>query len=197
MHHFSSGMRQRTSIARGLINDPDLLIMDEPTRALDPVAAAEIRQIVKDRVVQDGRTVLIATNIMAEAEFLCDRLAFINQGQVQMTGSIDEMRYLIENDDVYEIVVSKFDAGYVDDLRRLDGVVSAAADGDADGRTMIRLELRRDAPVVPEAVRIIVASGADVWSCSRRELSVEEMFATLASRTPPAPPARHLEAVPA
>ncbi|MBI5285482.1 MAG: ABC transporter ATP-binding protein, partial [Chloroflexi bacterium] len=63
MHHYSSGMKQRASIARGLINDPDILIMDEPTRTLDPMAALEVRRLVKDRVVNESRTVLIATNI--------------------------------------------------------------------------------------------------------------------------------------
>ena len=194
MHHYSSGMRQRTSIARGLINQPDLLVLDEPTRALDPVGSLEIRRLIKERVANERRTVLIATNIMAEAEFLCDRLAFINHGKVEMTGSIDEMRYLIETEDVYEIVVSNFPGDYLNDLRRIDGVDSAAVEPAEANRMLITLTVRRGAPVVPDAVRTIVATGADVWACSRREMSVDEMFAALARR---APSAREREAVPA
>jgi ABC-2 type transport system ATP-binding protein len=184
MHHYSSGMRQRTSIARGLLNHPDLLVMDEPTRSLDPIAAQEIRRLVKERVANERRTVLIATNIMAEAEFLCDRLAFLNHGRVEMTGSIDEMRNLLESEDIYEIVVSGFPGMCIDDLRRLHGVASAMI-MDAEGdRQMIRITVRRGVPMVPDAIRIIVQTGADVWSCGRRELSVDEMFAALAQRAP-------------
>jgi ABC-2 type transport system ATP-binding protein len=81
MHHYSSGMKQRASIARSLLNDPDILIMDEPTRALDPIGAYELRTLVKEKVLNERRTVLVATNIMAEAEHLCDRIAFITNGQ--------------------------------------------------------------------------------------------------------------------
>jgi len=193
MHHYSSGMRQRTSIARGLINQPDLLVLDEPTRALDPVGAHEIRRLIKERVANERRTVLIATNIMAEAEFLCDRLAFINHGKVEMTGSIDEMRYLIETEDVYEIVVSNFPGDYLNDLRRLEGVESVNVALVDEHKQLITLTVKRGAPVVPDAMRTLVAAGADVWSCARRELSVDEMFATLARRAP----SREREAVPA
>ncbi len=194
MHHYSSGMRQRASIARGLLNQPDLLILDEPTRALDPVGAREVRQLIKERVAGERRTVLIATNIMAEAEYLCDRLSFINHGRVEMTGSIDEMRYLIETDDVYELVTTNFAGDYLNDLRSIDGVDVVTMERTEAGRQLITLTVRREAPVVPELIRFVVGTGADVWSCSRRELSVEEMFAALARR---APSSREREAVPA
>jgi ABC-2 type transport system ATP-binding protein len=180
MHHYSSGMRQRASIARGLINNPELLIMDEPTRTLDPVAAKEVRSLVKSRVASQGRTVLIATNIMAEAEYLCDRLAFINHGRVVMTGSIEEMRDVIETDAVYEMTVSNVGSGYLRRLERIDGVVSVHVSATDDQRQTIKLNARRDATVVPDAVRALVESGADIWSCARRDLTVEEMFSALA-----------------
>ena len=171
-----------------------MLVLDEPTRALDPVGSLEIRRLIKERVANQRRTVLIATNIMAEAELLCDRLAFINHGKVEMTGSIEEMRYLIETEDVYEIVVSNFPGDYLNDLRRIEGVDSVGIEPAEANRQLITLGVQRGAPVVPDAVRAIVATGADVWACSRREMSVDEMFATLARR---APSARAREAVPA
>src|SRR5262249_52994401 len=72
MQHFSSGMRQRAAIARGMLNDPEVLIMDEPTHNLDPLAARDVRNLVREHVADGRRTVLLATNIMAEAEELCD-----------------------------------------------------------------------------------------------------------------------------
>lgn len=193
MHHYSSGMRQRTSIARGLISHPDLLVLDEPTRALDPVGAHEIRCLIKDRVATDGRTVLIATNIMGEAEFLCDRLAFINHGRVETTGTIDEIRDVLATEDIYELEVSAVGACDLDDLRRIAGMRSLTVDPMGGGRQRIILKARQGAPVIPQALRVLVEAGADVWSCERCELSVDEMFAALARRTP----AQEREAVPA
>ena len=83
MHSFSTGMKQRAAIARGLLNEPDILFMDEPTRGLDPLAALELRNLVRNHVADGRRTVLLATNIMSEAEDLCHRIAFLSHGDAQ------------------------------------------------------------------------------------------------------------------
>ena len=76
---FSRGMKQRLHLARGLINDPPVLFLDEPTTGMDPVAALEFRTLVRDLRLQ-GRTLLLTTHDMAEAEALCDRVALIDRG---------------------------------------------------------------------------------------------------------------------
>lgn len=79
----SSGQRQRTNIARALIADPPLLLLDEPTRNLDPVHASALHQLVKDRLVRAyGKTVVLATNVLDEAWQLCDRVAVIREGRI-------------------------------------------------------------------------------------------------------------------
>jgi len=78
---FSRGMKQRLHLARGLIGSPRLLLLDEPTIGLDPVAAAEIRNIVRD-LHSSGITIFLTTHYMGEAEALCDRVAFIVDGSI-------------------------------------------------------------------------------------------------------------------
>lgn len=78
---FSNGMKQRLLIARGLLHDPEILFMDEPTAGLDPVIALEIRQIIT-QLAQDGRTIFLTTHYMEEADRLCDRVAIINHGRI-------------------------------------------------------------------------------------------------------------------
>jgi ABC-2 type transport system ATP-binding protein len=165
MHHFSSGMKQRASIARGLLNDPDILIMDEPTRSLDPVAALDLR-----------RTVLLATNIMSEAEHLCDRMAFINRGRIELSGQIDQLRDRLQADEVHEMVVSGLSRARIESLIELPGVDAFELTPLADERILIAVSVRRGLPIVPEILRCIIENGGDVWSCSERELSLEEMF---------------------
>ncbi len=183
MHHYSSGMKQRASIARGLINDPDILIMDEPTRTLDPMAALEVRRLVKDRVVQEGRTVVIATNIMAEAEALCDRIAFINSGKVEMIGEIAALRSLLQIDEVHQIVAGNLTYAAIESLRAVPDIDSLKAiplDGD---RYRLEVATQRDATAVPTIVRQIVENGGDVWSCGKRELTLDEMFTIIVEKS--------------
>lgn len=78
---FSKGMKQRLQIARGLINDPKILFLDEPTLGLDPVGAKDLRNIILN-LKKHGKTILLTTHYMQEAEELCDRIALINHGKI-------------------------------------------------------------------------------------------------------------------
>ena len=81
LKHYSNGMKQRLLIARGLLHDPEIVFMDEPTRGLDPVIAREIRQLIS-HLAQDGRTIFLTTHYMEEADRLCNRVAIINHGRI-------------------------------------------------------------------------------------------------------------------
>ncbi len=188
MQHFSSGMRQRVSIARGLLHDPDILIMDEPTRTLDPVGSDELRRLIKERVAGNDRCVLIATNIMAEAEYLCDRLAFIKDGRLQQTGSVDQLRALLESEEVHELTVSGLSPHALAGLGRTCGVRSIEVAPGPEGRYMARLSVEHGSEAVPLMVRRVVECGGNVWSCTRRELSLDEMFTLMARAVEPSNP---------
>lgn len=81
LKRFSNGMKQRLLIARGLLHDPEILFMDEPTLGLDPVIALQIRQLIT-QLAQDGRTIFLTTHYMEEADRLCNRVAIINHGKI-------------------------------------------------------------------------------------------------------------------
>ncbi|MBE7002732.1 MAG: ABC transporter ATP-binding protein [Ruminococcaceae bacterium] len=88
---YSKGMIQRLQIARGLINDPEILFMDEPTVGLDPVGARMLRDIIR-RLKEEGCTVLLTTHNLAEVEELCDRPVIINKGKVIARGTPGEIK---------------------------------------------------------------------------------------------------------
>lgn len=80
---YSSGMKQRLAIARGLLSDPGILILDEPTKALDPVAVQQVKELITDNIHQDKkRTLLIATHSFGEAESLCNRVCIMKKGSI-------------------------------------------------------------------------------------------------------------------
>lgn len=91
--NYSAGMKQRMAIARGLLNDPAVLFMDEPTRSLDPGAAKNLRDFIKDHIVKEqGKTVFICTHQLDEAEQLCDRVAILDEGRMKAIGNPGELK---------------------------------------------------------------------------------------------------------
>ena len=88
---YSSGMKQRLLIARALVNDPQILFLDEPTRGLDPSSARELRQIVRE-MSQQGTTVVLTTHYMEEADELCDRVAFLSAGKIVAMDTPTELK---------------------------------------------------------------------------------------------------------
>jgi ABC-2 type transport system ATP-binding protein len=89
---YSSGMKQRLAIARGLLSDPDILILDEPTRTLDPVSAEDISDIIAERIHNKrGRTLLVATHSLTEAQSLCNRVCIMKQGRIIQYDYIEKL----------------------------------------------------------------------------------------------------------
>jgi ABC-2 type transport system ATP-binding protein len=99
---YSRGMRQRLHIARGLLHDPEVVFMDEPSIGLDPVGARELRQTVQS-LVDAGKTVLLTTHYMFEADALCDRIAVINGGRIVAHGTGDDLKRAVANRTIVEI----------------------------------------------------------------------------------------------
>jgi len=88
---FSNGMKQRLLIARGLLHEPDILFLDEPTRGLDPMIAFEIREIIS-QLAKRNRTIFLTTHYMEEADRLCDRVAIINHGRLIALDKPDNLK---------------------------------------------------------------------------------------------------------
>jgi ABC-2 type transport system ATP-binding protein len=87
---YSKGMQQRVGLAQALINDPDLLILDEPTSGLDPLGRMKVREIIQ-RLKNDGKTVFFSSHELGEVETVCDRVAIINQGELQVEGKVEDL----------------------------------------------------------------------------------------------------------
>lgn len=105
LENYSSGMRQKVAIARALLHDPPILLLDEPTLGLDPNFARYIRKQIRAISEKYGKTVLLTTHYMAEAEQLCDRVAFINKGNIVAVDKPSKFKAMVKEKAVVEVAV--------------------------------------------------------------------------------------------
>ena len=134
----STGQRQKMNLARGLLNDPWILFLDEPTLGLDVSAARSLRELIVDwKGAVPGRTILITTHYMAEADELCDRIAIVDRGRILAIGSPDELKRRVQRESIFRLELDHL-VGGASAIASLPGVVSAKA-GRSDQKCLNRV----------------------------------------------------------
>lgn len=127
VENYSRGMRQRLHIARGLINDPELIFMDEPTLGLDPIAARELRDVIRN-LQAAGKTIFLTSHYMFEMEAMCDRVAVLNRGECVLIDTPSALKRLVADLEVVEVSVSGVSEQAIERLRAHSQVDSVAVD---------------------------------------------------------------------
>ena len=90
LKEYSKGMTRRIGLAQALINDPDLVVLDEPTTGLDPIGTAEMKQLIKN-LRDEGKTVIMCSHLLADVQDVCDRVAILHQGELQELGAVNDL----------------------------------------------------------------------------------------------------------
>jgi ABC-2 type transport system ATP-binding protein len=134
VENYSHGMRQRLHIARGLVSDPDLIFMDEPTLGLDPVVAREVRDVIRN-LQAAGKTIFLTSHYMFEVEALCNRVAVLNKGECLLIDTPAALKRLVADLEVVEITVSSVSEQIVEQLGACPRVDSVAVD--THGQTQV------------------------------------------------------------
>jgi ABC-2 type transport system ATP-binding protein len=171
----SGGQRQRLAVACALVGDPELLFLDEPTVGLDPQNRRQLWDILRGFRAQ-GRTVLLTTHYMDEAERLCDRVAVVDHGRVIALGTPDELIARLGGEHLVEVA---FAGGGPDEaaLRGLPGVVSVRRDGDA-----YCLAVTAPHVTIPALLQRLEGEPAALAQLTTRHASLEDVFVTLTGR---------------
>ena len=145
VEEYSRGMKQRIHIARALINDPEILYLDEPTIGLDPEISLQIRRIVRE-LSDSGKTIILTTHYMYEAEELCDRILILKQGKVVGYGTAEELKSLVSDDTMVRIVTTSDPTVAVDGLD-LEPIVDRRVES-LSGRFAVSIRCRKDAEII-------------------------------------------------
>src|SRR5512133_2967796 len=133
---YSRGMKQRLHIARGLLHDPPVVVLDEPTIGLDPVGARELRHTVAE-LARSGKTVLLTTHYMYEADALCNRIAVIAHGEIVATGTPSDLKSIVADRTVVEIEAFGAPEETIRRLREAPGVTSVAVEDREQAQVLV------------------------------------------------------------
>ena len=175
---YSRGMRQRLHIARGLIHDPPVIFLDEPTIGVDPVGARELRVIIAG-LRDAGKTVLLTTHYMFEADSLCQRIAVIAAGRIVAEGTPRELKSVVADRSVVEVEAYGVPAAVLERLRQLAGVTSVAVE-ERDQAQVLSIHSDRGANLTQVVVEHL--DGVKVERISTREPTLEDAYVALVTR---------------
>ena len=176
---YSRGMRQRLHVARGLLHDPEVVFLDEPSIGLDPVGARELRQTIKS-LVQAGKTVLLTTHYMFEADALCDRIAVINDGRIVALGTGADLKAAVANRTIVEIETFGVSPEAVDALRADPDVIAVNME-ERDQSQILLVQSERGTHITP---RLLARLGdTRVGKVVGREPTLEDAYVHLIATT--------------
>lgn len=177
---YSTGMKQRLALARGLLSKPKIIFMDEPTKGVDPLAAAELVEIIKERVVDRWRaTLLITSHNLREIERLCDRVAILNRGRLIAMGKIEELSAKVKGATTYDLKIRRLSRERINAM-----VARVAAAGPADisedgDFVALKVQLEAGTDSLSDIIKAIVDDGGQIVDCSSIEKSFEDVFRAL------------------
>ena len=174
---FSKGMKQKLAIGRALLHDPSVVFLDEPTAALDPEAAFIVREAI-ETLRRAGRTIVLATHNLDEADRLCDRIAFIRGGLLRID-SPAALRGALGGQGLAVRLRNAATPALVDVVRGVAGVRSAAT---RDG--VLRIGADQPEAVAPAVVRALVGNGADIVELRPEEVTLERVYFEVMGVTP-------------
>src|ERR1044071_4953518 len=165
---YSKGMKQKLALARALMHDPSVLLLDEPTSAMDPESARLVRDEIA-RLRSSQRTIIICTHNLAEAESLADRIAIIYRGKILLNGTLDELKRQVLGPVEYEAVFAEdFDAG---ELELPPGVTLSARD-----RTSLRFRVESPQAANPTLVYSLTSRNAPLVSFQEVPRKLEHVY---------------------
>lgn len=163
---YSTGMRQRLSLARALIHRPRILFLDEPTSGLDPESAQNVNQLIRKLAEDKKITIFLCTHQLRYAQEICTRYGLIDQGKLLATGTLGELRQRIDSDTILEICAAHMPEGL--------GFQKAE-------EMLYENRIHRDSEI-PVLVRQIVTGGGDIYSVKVRKPSLEDIYFSLTAR---------------
>jgi len=170
---YSKGMRQRLALARAIIPDPDVLVLDEPTSGVDPSGQIEIRQIMLNMINNEGKTILLSSHNLDEVQRICNRIALINKGQIRLSGELEKLQHDMSRGAIMIQTTEPVSDLILTEMKNQPGV-SVRYQNERALNLVIGKEVG-----VPHLVNLLVSRGVGIEQVIKQEASLEEIYTTI------------------
>jgi ABC-2 type transport system ATP-binding protein len=178
---YSGGMKRKLALARALLPDPPILLLDEPTTGLDVTSSRNIRDFIKnDLGKRSGKTVLYTTHYIEEVAQMCDRVAIMNKGKIVALDTPDALRGMTKKGEVADVVVKNMSEAQVSSLRSIDGIISLTAEiqDSVLGQMHLRIRLE-NVDALPRILDFFFQQKIKLLSFKHEEPTLEDAFIEL------------------
>ena len=180
IQNLSKGFRQRVGLAQALLNDPSVLILDEPTIGLDPAHIIEIRRLIQD--LREDRTILLSSHILPEVAQLCQRVIIINKGEIVATDSPANLTSQLQKTIKIELELSGPIQEFAQAIENMTGVEKVSLVSNGTSRFVIETDPSKD--IRPEIAAMAVQKGCGLLELKKMQLSLEDIFMQLVTEEP-------------
>jgi ABC-2 type transport system ATP-binding protein len=171
---YSKGMRQRLSLARAMVHNPEILILDEPTAGVDPTGQIEIRKILLDIARKEKKTVLMSSHNLDEVQRICNRVALIDRGEIKLYGELEDLRHKMGRSGI----VIKTSGGITDAVLEQLKQQPKLGFRDTSG-TSLFFTPQEGAADVSDIISYLTGQGVRIEQAGRQEASLEELYASI------------------
>ncbi|MEM2995297.1 MAG: ABC transporter ATP-binding protein [Candidatus Bathyarchaeia archaeon] len=174
---YSKGMQQRIGIAQALLNEPELVILDEPSLGLDPVGMVEIRELVKE-IAKEGRTVFISSHLLFEVEQICTHVTIIHKGVSLASDTLQNVYGKLSGPTLLQVEVAKLSEEIVENVKKLPFVSGISREDDT-----LTIELKTRDDVRQQISQEITKSGGVITAMNVKGQTLEEVFMRLVAKS--------------
>jgi ABC-2 type transport system ATP-binding protein len=181
---YSGGMKRRLALARTLLPNPPVILLDEPTTGLDVISSRNIREFVKKTVQESGKTVLYTTHYIEEAAQICDRIGILKQGKIVAVDTPNALRAKVKKGESIFLVVEDITQSQIERIRSLQGVIEITENAEADlmpNQKDLCLELQ-SVDQLPAIFDYLFEQKIKLVNFKREEPSLEDAFIELTKR---------------
>jgi ABC-2 type transport system ATP-binding protein len=177
---YSTGMKQRLSIARGLLSKPNIIFMDEPTKGVDPIGTNEMIEIIKKQIVREWKsTLLITSHNLREIERLCDRIAIMNNGRIIAVGTLEELHAKTKCVDTYRLTVHDLLKGQLQNILENAEALDPIRINNSNSAIDLEVNFNQGSNGFSHMLKSIIVEGGTISKCTQVSNSFDDIFQTL------------------
>lgn len=176
---YSRGMRQRLALARAMVHNPEVLILDEPTAGVDPSGQIEIRQIMLNIVSKENKTIFLSSHNLDEVQRICNRIALIDRGEIKLYGELESLRQKMGKGVVVIETAQPIPESLLTELKSLPHL------GLQEKKERTLIFSPQEGTEISDIISLLSGQGVRIEEAIRKEASLEEMYATILKEVEP------------